>query len=88
MYIIVVSCISKLFTKIAKNRLVKWTDENENLFDFRQDLEREKVPLIIFALQCLVDMYLSKKKGRFHSVFADFSKALTLQHIDIYFAVY
>ena len=83
------SCISKLFTKIVNNRLVEWADKNEKLYDIQAGFRKGKGTIDnIFVLQCLVDKYLGKEKGRFYSVFVDFSKAFdSVPHCHLFYSL-
>ncbi len=70
------SCLSKVFTKILNNRLVSWAEANEKYFEVQAGFRRGKSAVDnIFVLYSLINKYLSKEKGRFYSVFVDFSKA-------------
>jgi hypothetical protein len=70
------SCVSKVFTKILNNRLVSWAEENNIFFEVQTGFRRGKSTVDnIFVLHSLADKYLCKEKGRFYSVFVDFSKA-------------
>ena len=70
------SCLSKVFTKISNNRLVSRAEENKKLFEVQTGFRKGKSTVHnIFVLQSLVNKYLCKEKGRFYSVFVDFSKA-------------
>ena len=70
------SCISKLMSKILNNRITKWAEESGKMSDIQAGFRKGKSTVDhIFVLQCLVNKYLSKEKGRFYSVFVDFSKA-------------
>ena len=63
------SCVSKVFTKILNNRLVSWADVNEKMYDVQAGFRKGKSTIDhIFVLQSLIDKYLSKEKGRFYSV--------------------
>ena len=83
------SCTSKLFTKIVNNRLVEWADQNEKSFDIQAGFRKGKGTIDnIFVLQCLVDKYLGKEKGRFYSVFVDFSKAFdSVPHCHLFYSL-
>ena len=70
------SCISKVFTKVLNDRLVSWATQNGKLFEEQGGFTKGKgTTEQIFILQSLLSKYLSKKGGRCYSVFVDFSKA-------------
>ena len=74
--------LSKVFTKILNNRLVKWA-ENHNLQKEEQAGYKKNYSTIdqIFSLQALCQKYITKKKGRFYVLFIDFTKAFdTIPH--------
>ena len=74
--------LSKVFTKILNDRLVKWA-ENHNLQKEEQAGYRKNYSTIdqIFSLQPLCQKYITKKKGRFYVLFIDFTKAFdTIPH--------
>jgi len=83
------SCISKVFTKILNNRLVTWATNNNILSDVQAGFRKGKSTVDhIFVLQTLVSKYLSKRKGRFYSVYVDFSKAFdTVPHLHLFYSL-
>ena len=85
------TCISKLFTKILNNRLVNWANENDKMheFDIQAGFTKKKSTVDhIFELQTLVTKYLAKEKGRFYSVYIDFSKAFDkVPHLDLFYSL-
>ena len=79
--------LSKIFTKLINNRLVMWADEN-NVRHEEQAGYRKNYSTVdqIFTLQCLVQKYLCKKKGRCYVIFVDFSKAFdAIPHLLLWF---
>ena len=83
-------CISKLFTKVLNNRLVKWASDNDKMHDIQAGFTKNKSTVDhIFVLQTLVvTKYLSKEKGRFYSVYVDFSKAFdTVPHQHLFYSL-
>jgi hypothetical protein len=83
------TCISKLFTKILNNRLVNWATENDKMHDIQAGFTKKKSTVDhIFVLQTLVTKYLAKEKGRFYSVYVDFSKAFdTVPHLHLFYSL-
>ena len=74
--IALLSCISKIFTKILNNKLIKWAQVNEKMYEEQCGFTKGKSTIDqIFVLQSLISKYTSKPKGRFYSIFIDFSKA-------------
>ena len=84
-----ISCVSKVFTNILNNRLVSWADVNEKMYDVQAGFRKGKSTIDhIFVLQSLIDKYLSKEKGRFYSVFVDFSKAFdSVPHRHLFYSL-
>lgn len=68
--------ISKLYSIVINNRLLKFCEENhcipESQAGFRKNYNTVDK---IFTLKSLVQKYLTKKGGRFYTLFVDFSKA-------------
>jgi len=83
------TCISKLFTKILNSRLVNWAAVNNKIHDSQAGFTKGKSTVDhIFVLQTLVSKYLSKMKGRFYSVFVDFKKAFdTVPHLHLFYSL-
>ena len=68
--------LSKFFTKLINNLLVMWADENYVRHEEQTGYRKNYSPVDqICTLQCLVQKYLFKKKGRCYVIFVDFSKA-------------
>ena len=80
------SCISKVFTKVLNNRLVSWATENGKMFEEQGGFTKGRGTIEqIFILQSLISKYLSKKGGRCYTVFVDFSKAFdTIPHLHMF----
>ena len=79
--------LSKIFTKLINNWLVMWADEN-NVRHEEQAGYRKNYSTVDqkFTLQCLVQKYLCKKKGRCYVIFVDFSKAFdAIPHLLLWF---
>ena len=83
------TCISKLFTKILNNRLVNWASQNRKISDAQAVFTKNKSTMDnIFILQTLANKYLSRAKGRFYSVFVDFHKAFdTVPHLHLFYSL-
>ena len=83
------SCISKLLSKILNNRITKWAEESGNMNDIQAGFRKGKsIVDHTFVLQCLVNKYLSKEKGRFYSMFVDFSKAFdSIPHKHLFYSL-
>ena len=83
------TCISKIFTKVLSNRLVNWASVNSMINDTQAGFVKNKSTIDhIFVLQTLVTKYLSKTKGRFYSVYVDFSKAFdTVPHLHLFYSL-
>ena len=81
------SCISKVLTKILNNRLVTWAEENDKMYDEQAGFRKGKGTLDqIFILQSLISKYLCRKGGRCYNVFIDFSKAFdTVPHMHMFY---
>ncbi len=83
------TCISKLFTKILNDRLIRWATVSGKMYDIQAGFTKGKSTVDhIFVLQTLVSKYLSKTKGRFYSVYVDFSKAFdTVSHLHLFYSL-
>ena len=69
------SNFSKIFTKILNNRLVKWAEDNNLLYENQAGYWKGYTTADhIFCLQSLIQKYLSKSGGRVYALFVDFSK--------------
>ena len=78
-----INVISKIFTKILNARLVKWAGTNQKMH--REQAGRSTIDQI-FVLNALVEKYISRKKGRFYTVYVDFSKAFdSIPHLNLWF---
>lgn len=80
--ITLISCLSKLFTNILNIRLNKWAEAN-SCFDNFQFGFREKRSTVdaMFLLQCVVEIFLYKRKSLIAS-FIDLRKAFDKTHHD------
>ena len=85
--IALLSNIGKIFTKIVNKRLVMWALENSKLYEEQAGFTKGKSTVDhLFVLQALVQKYLTKSKGRFYSVYVDFSKAFdTVPHKHLFY---
>ena len=85
--IALLSCISKIFTKIINKRLITWANINNKMFEEQGGFTRGKSTTDqIFILQALISKYLSRKGGRCYNVFVDFSKAFdTVPHLNLFY---
>ena len=83
------SCVSKVFTKIVNRRLTQWAEDNSKMYDIQAGFTKGKSTMDqIFVFQSLVSKYLSKKGGRFYSVFVDFSKAFdSVPHLHMFYSL-
>ena len=73
--ITLVSCLSKLFTSVLNNRIVKWCDENSKIsdaqFGFRKGFSTVDA---IYTLHSLIENMINNNK-RFYCAFVDMKKA-------------
>jgi len=85
--IALLSCLSKIFTKLLNERLVKWAHDNQKMFEEQGGFTKGKGTTDqIFILQSLNEKYLSKKGGRCYNVFVDFSKAFdSVPHLNMFY---
>ena len=83
------SCVGKMFNKIINDRLYKWADDNGKFYDIQTGFMKSKSTTDnMYVLQSLVRKYLNKKKGRFYSVFIDFSKAFdSVPHQNLFYSL-
>jgi len=87
--IALLSCVSKVFTKIINTRITQWAEENDKMYDVQAGFTRGKSTIDqIFIFQSIVSKYLSRKGGRFYSVFIDFSKAFdSVPHLHLFYSL-
>ena len=87
--IALLSCVGKNFTKILNNRLNDWAEENDKMYDIQAGFQKGKSTIDqIFIFQSIISKYISKKKGRFYSVFIDFSKAFdSIPHLHLFYSL-
>lgn len=71
--------LGKIFSKIINTRLYDWA-ENEGLIPEEQAGFRKGYSTVdnIFNLQCFVEKYICKPKGRFYVFYVDFQKAFDM----------
>ena len=81
------SCVGKLFTKLINKRLTKWAADYDKISEFQSGFTKGKSTIDnIFVLQGMISKYLSRKGGRFYSVYVDFSKAFdTIPHLQLFY---
>ena len=79
--ITVLSCFGKLFTSLLNNRIYAYLDENNLLGNEQAGFRKDNSTVDhMFALHCLVDIYLQRRKKLF-CTFIDYRKAFdTIQH--------
>ena len=71
-----ISVISKLYTGLLNQRLSKWVEVNEKLFEEQAGFRKNKNTIDhIFTLYAVISKYLCKQGGRFYCIYIDFSKA-------------
>ena len=81
-------CImSKIFTKVINNRLTKWAQDENKMYEEQGGFLKGKSTVDqIFVLYAMASNYLTKSKGRFYCVFVDFSKAFdTVPHSHLFY---
>ena len=83
------SCTGKVFTKILNNRITKWAEDNNKIDEAQAGFRKGKSTIDqIFIFQSLVSKYVAKPKGRFYSVFIDFSKAFDcVPHLHLFYSL-
>ena len=81
------SCVGKLFTKLICKRLTHWAAENDGISDVQGGFVKGKSTIDqIFIFQSMVSKYLSRRNGRFYSVYVDFSKAFdSVPHLQLFY---
>ena len=68
--------ISKIFTKVLNNRLVRWAEHNDKLDDSQGAYRKGRSTVDhMFSLYSIIQKYLRKRGGRFYVAFIDFSRA-------------
>jgi hypothetical protein len=73
--ITILSCVGKLFTSILNNRIYTFLEENNLLGNEQAGFRKNNATTDhIFALHCLIDIYLQRKK-RLFCTFVDYRKA-------------
>ena len=87
--IALLSCVSKVFTKIINTRLSNWAIDEQKLYEVQAGFTKGKSTVDqVFVLQSLVSKYISKKGGRFYSVFIDFTKAFdNVSHLHLFYSL-
>ena len=71
--------MGKIFTKLLKNRVVRWEDDNGLQYEEQAGYKKGYSTIDnMFTLQSLVQKYISKEKGRYYVLFIDFSKAFDM----------
>lgn len=84
------SNVAKIFTKILNSRCVKWAEANGKFYEVQAGFRKDRSTLDqIFAVQSIVEKYLSKKGGRFYYAFIDFSTAFdSVPHKHLWFKLH
>ena len=73
--------ISKLYSVVINNRLSAFCETNDSIPEAQAGFRKGYSTIDnIFSLQSIVQKYLTKKGGRFYSLFVDFSKAFDSVH--------
>ena len=73
--ITVLSCLGKLFTRMLNNRLTKWTEDKNVLFDGQYGFRKGRSTVdCLFILNSLIEILFSRKK-RLFVAFIDYEKA-------------
>ena len=73
------SIVGKIFTKLLKNRFVRWEEDNGLQYEEQAGYKKGYSTIDnMFTLQSLVQKYISKEKGRYYVIFIDFSKAFDM----------
>ena len=87
--IALLSCVSKVFTKILNNRLTNCAENNDKMYEVQGGFTKGKSTIDqIFVFQSLVSKYVSKKRRRFYSVFVDFAKAFdSVPHLHLFYSL-
>ena len=71
--------MGKIFTKLLKNRFVRWEEDNGLQYEEQAGYKKGYSTIDnMFTLQSLVQKYISKEKGRYYVLFIDFSKAFVM----------
>ena len=71
--------MGKIFTKLLKNRFVRWEEDNGLQYEEQAGYKKGYSTIDnMFTLQSLVQKYISKEKGRYYVLFIDFSKAFDM----------
>ena len=67
--------ISKIFTNVLNNRLVRWAEQYDKLDDSQGAYRKGRSTLDhIFSLYSIIHKYLRKRGGSFYVAFIDFSR--------------
>ena len=87
--IALLSCVSKVFTKILNNRLTNCAEDNDKMYEVQGGFTKGKSTIDqIFVFQSLVSKYVTKKRGRFYRVFVDFAKAFdSVPHLHLFYSL-
>ena len=87
--IALLSCVSKVLTKILNNRLTNWAEDNDKMYEVQGRVTKGKSTIDqIFVFQSVVSKYVSKQRGRFYSVFVDFAKAFnSVLHLHLFYSL-
>ena len=85
-----INVTSKIFTKVLNDRLVKWANQEQKMYENQCGFTKGKSTVDqLFILNTLIHKYLSKRGGRFYTAFVDFAKAFdTIPHQHLWFSLY
>ena len=75
------SCFGKLFTSVINDRIHSFLETNDILGTEQSDFRKGHSTMDhVFALHCLIDVYLQRKKERLFCAFIDYKKAADSVH--------
>ena len=71
-----ISHLGKLFCSLINQRLIKWANQNNHMYEQQAGFTKGKSTIDqVFILQSVINKYLQKKKGRCYAIYVDFAKA-------------
>ena len=85
--IALLSVLGKVFTKILNNRIVHWLETGDLQIEEQAGFRKGYSTIDnIFILQSLIQKYCSRSRGRFYTIYVDFSKAFdTVPHALLFY---